>query len=170
MRKARPYTPAVTGYGISLRQPQPDDLLGTTVSIAALGTAFEASYEWKLLNGAEVLAQGYFQAGRMGVTSAFLHEATLDKVTYMGPAIFQFAGDDPSGGKEGVVTPIRVPVVVVPGSSGYLVYQVVKGDTLSKIVREHSWSGVATIQSIAVANNLADPDKINIGQLLRIPV
>ena len=33
-------------YGIQLRQPLAWDLIGRKVAIAALGTAFEASYGW----------------------------------------------------------------------------------------------------------------------------
>lgn len=160
----------MTDYGISLRQPQPNDLIGSTIAIAALGTAFEASYGWRLLNGEEVLAEGYLQAGSMGVMSIFVHEAQAEGVTYTGPAIFEFAGDDPSGGNDLVPAPIRVPVVVVPGATGYVPYQVVEGDTLSKIVREHEWTGVVTVEKIAAANRIQNPDMIRVGQLLRIPV
>jgi LysM repeat protein len=75
--------------------------------------------------------------------SAFVHGAALEDVTHTGPAIFELAGDDPSGGMEGVPDVVRVPVVVVPGAQGYVPYQVVKGDTLSKIVRDNAWSDVA---------------------------
>lgn len=161
----------MTDYGISLRQPQPNDLIGSTIAIAALGTAFEASYNWKLLNGDQVLAEGYLQAGSMGVMTAFVHEAQVEGVTYTGPAIFEFASDDPSGGEEGnVPAPTRVPVVVVPGAHGYIPYQVAPGDTLSKVVREHDWSEVATVENIAAVNRITNPDKIRAGQLLRVPV
>ncbi len=50
----------------------------------------------------------------MGVMSAFVHGAALEDVTHTGPAIFELAGDDPSGGMEGVPDVVRVPVVVVP--------------------------------------------------------
>ena len=33
-------------YGIQLRQPLAWDLIGRTVAMAALGTAFEATYGW----------------------------------------------------------------------------------------------------------------------------
>lgn len=97
-------------------------------------------------------------------------EAALEDVTHTGPAIFELAGDDPSGGEEGVPDVVRVPVVVVPGAQGYVPYQVVKGDTLSKIVRDNAWSDVATVKNIVSANGLPDPDKIRVRQLLRIPV
>lgn len=160
-----------TDYGISVRQPQPNDIIGSNLTIAALGTAFEASYGWKLLNGDQVLAEGYLQAGGMGVMSSFVHEATVEGGTYTGPAIFEFAGDDPSAGEEGTApAPIRVPVILVPGAQGYVPYQVVKGDTLSKIARENGWGDLATVENIAAASGLTNPDKIRPGQILRIPV
>lgn len=156
-------------YGISVRQPQPQDLIGSTVAIAALGTAFEASYAWRLLDGDTVLAEGFVHAGSMGVMSPFTHQADLAGVTHVGPAVFEFAGDDPSGESAGLdVT--RVPVVVVPGAAGYVPHQVVAGDTLSQLVRDNTWSDLATVETIAAANGLSDPDKIRVGQILRIPV
>ncbi len=157
-------------YGLSLRQPQPNDLVGSTLAIAALGTAFEASYSWRLVHGGNVLAEGFFTAGSMGVLSPFVHEAAVESVTHRGSATFELAGDDPSEG-EGVPDLARVPVVIVPGAQGYLPYQVVKGDTLHKIVREHKdWGDLVTVENIAAASGLPDPNKIRPGQILRIPV
>lgn len=159
----------MSDYGIQLRQPQPNDLIGSTITIAALGTAFEASYGWRLLDGDQVLQEGFFQAGSMGVMSTFVHQEDLTGVSHVGPAIFEFAGDDPSDGEAGVPAPTRVPVVVVPGASGYIPYQVTAGDTLSKITRDEAFQGV-TVEQIVAANGLKDPNKIQVGQILRIPV
>jgi nucleoid-associated protein YgaU len=162
----------MTDYGISLRQPRPNDLIGSTVAIAALGTAFEASYGWKLLKGTTVLAEGYLQEGAMGIMTTFVHQAELEGVSYVGPATFEFAGDDPSGGTEGLAPePIRIPVFVVPEAEGYIPYQVVKGDTLTAIAKAQGGeSKVATVKNIAAINRIQDPNRIRPGQLLRIPV
>ncbi len=159
-------------FGVSLRQPQPNDLIGSTLAIAAVGTAFEASYGWKLLDGSTVLAEGFLQAGSMGAMSAFVHEAAVEGITHSGPATFEFAGDDPSAGEEGggTVDVVRVPVVVIPGAQGYVPHQVVNGDTLSAIVRDNEWSDIATVGNIVALNGLASADKIRVGQVLRIPV
>lgn len=47
-------------------------------------------------------------------------------------------------------------------SDGY--YRVARGDTLTKIARQHGQS----VQEIMRANNLSNPNKIHVGQLLRV--
>jgi N-acetylmuramoyl-L-alanine amidase len=49
---------------------------------------------------------------------------------------------------------------------GYSLHQVVRGDTLSAIARGTG----SSVQKIAVANRLQDPNRILAGQLLRIPL
>jgi nucleoid-associated protein YgaU len=152
--------------GIQLRHPLPDDLIGTRLTLAAIGTAFEASYGWHLLVDGAVEAIGYFQAGSMGVMEAFVHEAPLT-VGHLGDAVLQVWGDDPSGENpppgNDVVT---VPVILVPGMVGYQVHQVVPGDTLSRIARDYG----SSVQRVVVANRIPNPDLIRVGQVLRIPV
>jgi len=152
-------------YGIQLRQPQPGDLVGARLAIAAIGTAFEASYGWRLVRGSEVLAEGFFQAGSMGTMEAFVHETAVS-FSHTGSAIFQLFGDDPSGEHSPGLDLTEVPVILVPDMQGYQLYQVVRGDTLTKIAKEFG----STVEKIAVANRMADPDKVKAGQILRIPV
>lgn len=49
-----------------------------------------------------------------------------------------------------------------------IVYTVKKGDWLSKIARDKT-SGIGTYHYLASYNNITDPDKIEIGQKIRIP-
>ena len=64
-------------YGIQLRQPLPGDLIGNRLTVAAIGTAFEASYGWKLTFIDATIAEGSFQAGSMGLMESFVHEEPL---------------------------------------------------------------------------------------------
>jgi LysM repeat protein len=158
-------------YGISVRQPAPGDIIGDKLKIAALGTAFEASYEWRLVASGEVLAQGYLQAGSMGTMETFIHESAVEGIREAGAAVFEFNGDDPSGGEEGAAPePVRVPVIVIPGASGYVPHQVQQGETLAKIVKDLGYGDVSTVANAALASGLKDPNKIRPGQILRIPV
>ena len=59
-----------------------------------------------------------------------------------------------------------MPVLVIGGMQGYLLHQVVKGDTVSAIARTHG----STVQKIAVASRLKDANKIQVGQVLRVPL
>ena len=151
-------------YGIQLRQPLAGDIIGTRIAIAAIGTAFEASYGWRLLNGDTTIAEGYFQAGSMGLLESFVHQADVT-TDYSGPATLRVFGDDPSLESEGTGL-VEVSVVVLAGVTGYQPHQVAAGDTLTKLAEQYG----ATIDNIVLANGLTDPDKIQKGQLLRIPV
>ena len=152
-------------YGISLRQPLAWDLVGRRLAIAALGTAFEATYGWVIRAPDGVLAEGFFTAGSMGLLESFVHEATVE-TDFVGEGTFELFGDDPSGERDTGLDTQSVPVLVIGGMQGYQLYQVVKGDTLTKIAKETG----STVREIAVASRLRDPDQIQVGQVLRIPL
>ena len=83
-------------YGISLRQPQPWDLVGRTLAIAALGTAFEASYGWVIRAPDGVLAEGFFTAGSMGLLESFVHQESIT-TDYIGTATSSCPATTPAG-------------------------------------------------------------------------
>lgn len=159
-------------YGISVRQPAPGDIVGDTLPIAALGTAFEATYVWRLVRGGHVLADGYFTAGSMGTMQTFVTEASVAGGAQPGPAVFELAGDSGADEEEAPAPePTRVNVILIPGATGYVPYQVKRGDTLTAIVREvGGGAAVATVPNAALASGLRDPNRIRPGQILRIPV
>jgi len=152
-------------YGIQLRQPLAWDLIGRKVAIAALGTAFEASYGWVIRAPDGVLAEGFFTAGSTGLLESFVHEAPVE-TDFIGSATFELFGDDPSGERDPGLDTQSVPVIVIGGMQGYVPHQVVRGDTVSALARHYG----STVQKIAVASRLRDPDKIQVGQVLRVPL
>lgn len=152
-------------FGIQLRHPLPDDLIGNRLTLAAIGTAFEAAYGWRLVTGEHVLANGFFQAGSTGLLEAFVHEEPLS-FEFTGPATLQVFGDDPSGEHPPGLDLVEVPVILIPGMRGYRVHQVVAGNTLTEIAADYG----SQVDHIAAANRLADPDLILVGQVLRVPV
>lgn len=152
-------------YGIQLRQPQAWDLVGRTVAIAALGTAFEATYGWVIRASGGVLAEGSFMAGSMGLLESFVHEATV-ATDYIGQATFELFGDDPRGLRDAGLDTQSVPIIVIGGMQGYQLHQVVRGDTVSAIARATG----STVAKIAAASRLQDPNKIQVGQILRVPL
>jgi nucleoid-associated protein YgaU len=151
-------------FGIQLRQPLAGDLIGQKVAIAAIGTAFEATYVWRIRVPQDVIAEGSFQAGETGTLEAFCHEVAVT-TDFVGPATFELAGDDPSGQTTGLDVQ-SVAIIVIGGTRGFVVHQVVGGDTLSALARRFG----STVNNIAVANRLPNPDLIQVGQILRIPV
>lgn len=152
-------------FGIQLLQPLAWDLVGRTLAIAALGTAFEATYGWALRAPDGRVADGFFTAGSMGLMESFVHEAAV-ATDYVGPGTFELFGDDPSGERDPGLDAQSVPVIVIGGMQGYSLHQVVRGDTLTAIARDTG----SSVRKIAAANRLQNPDRILVGQVLRIPL
>lgn len=152
-------------FGIQIRLPRRFDIVGARLVIAGVGTAFEASYGWRLADRNDNdLATGYFQSGAMGTWMPIIHETDVGGFDYVGPARLQVWGDNPSD--EG--TPLdmdEVAVVAIPGADGFLPHQVQQGETLSQIAQQYS----STVERIAAASRLRNPDLILAGQVLRVP-
>jgi LysM repeat protein len=152
-------------YGIQLRQPQAWDIVGRRLAIAALGTAFEATYHWVIRAPDGVLAEGSFTAGSMGLLESFVHEAPVD-TDYIGEATFELSGDDPRGERDAGLDTQSVSIIVIGGMEGYQLHQVVHGDTVGAIATATG----STVAKIAAASRLRDPNKIQVGQVLRVPL
>jgi nucleoid-associated protein YgaU len=152
-------------YGIQLRQPQPWDVVGRRLAIAALGTAFEATYRWVIRAPDGVLAEGSFTAGSMGLMESFVHEAQVD-TDYVGEATFELSGDDARGERDTGLDTQSVSIIVIGGMEGYQLHQVVHGDTVSASAQATG----STVAKIAAASRLRDPNKIQVGQVLRVPL
>ena len=158
-------------YGISIRQPLAGDIVGSSIAMAAIGTAFEATYHWRLVRDGKTLAENFITAGSMGAMETWVEQLNTAAVKDAGPAVLELAGDDPSEGEGPDVEPACVTVIVIPGARGYIPYLVQKGDTLTRVLQEHGGDPkVSNVKNTALASGLKDPDKILPGQLLRIPV
>jgi hypothetical protein len=78
-------------------------------------------------------------------------------------------GDDPSGGPG--FNRRQVEVIMFADMRGWLLYRVDPGDTLSAIVREVRPFTRTTVAQIVAANpRIEDPDVIQVGWRLRIPM
>jgi nucleoid-associated protein YgaU len=83
----------------------------------------------------------------------------------------QVFGDNPGPGP-GPGSDVRsVEVVMFPDMRGWLLYRVESGDTLTAIVRKARDFGRTTIAQVVAANpQIEDPDLIQVGWRLRIPI
>lgn len=151
--------------GIQLRQPQAWDVVGRRLAIAALGTAFEATYSWVIRAPDGALAEGSFTAGAMGLLESFVHEEAVG-TDYIGEATFELSGDDPRGERDAGLDTQSVSIIVIGGMEGYQLHQVVRGDTVGAIAAATG----STVAKIAAASRLRDPNKIQVGQVLRVPL
>ena len=159
---------------IEVRQPRHQDLIGRTFTIAGFGSGFEATVLWRLIEtDGDVLGEGQIHgAGSMGVIDDFGHDVSLPPgVDARGAhVVLQVFGDDPSGQNPPGPDLDQVRVTLFSGLSGFRLHEVVRGDTLSAIARDHGQD--TTVADVFEANRdtVMDPDRIFPGQVLRIPL
>jgi nucleoid-associated protein YgaU len=159
---------------VKVRQPATGDLVGREFTVAGIGTGFEGTIGMRLLNRAgKVVATGFAQSsGGMAVIGEFTTTMTVSSPPRAGtPLTLQVFGDNPGPGP-GPGSDLReVRVVMYPDLIGYLFYRVEKGDTLTGIVRMARDFGRTTVPQIVAANpQIKDPDKIQTGWRLRVPL
>ena len=86
----------------------------------------------------------------------------------------QVFGDNPGLPDEGPSPGFHtreVPLIMFPDLAGWLIWRVQSGDTLSGIVREVRPFVRTTVAQIVAANpQITDPDVIQVGWRLRIPL
>ena len=158
---------------IRLDMPREFDLVGSPVQIGGIGTGFEATINYRVHEGHDEVTgfitvgggtgeHGQFQK-RVGVAKAAF---TLDRLFV---EVFEVSAKD---GKElhKVTRQVLLATRMVKGYIGFREHTVKKGDTLTKIARKHY--GTDDFQPIFRANVhlLDDPDVIQVGQVLRVPI
>lgn len=157
---------------ISVRQPQPHDLVDDPVEVCGVGTGFEATFAARVrdANGAE-LTQITITAGGTGIWGNF-HVALAVGVpsTPRGVLeVFEFSAKDGSEINK-VVVPIVFGRALVDPYHGFAQYSAAPGDTLTAIAQQFYGDG-SRWPSIYEANRqqIDDPDLIFPGQVLRVP-
>ncbi|MFC4554955.1 Gmad2 immunoglobulin-like domain-containing protein [Georgenia faecalis] len=160
---------------VDVRHPVEGDLLGRHFTVTGLSTAFEGTVAWHLEDERGTrLQEGSFQGGSMGVFAEFSGEVTLDAaISRPMPATLVVYGDNPAlpDGESPGISTNRVPVVLVPGMQGFVLHDVERGDTLSRIARDGD-HGPSSVAAIVAANPglIEDPDHIEVGWQLRVPL
>jgi nucleoid-associated protein YgaU len=159
---------------IRVRQPAKADLVGRQFTVAGIGTGFEATIGMRLLNRAgKVIATGFAtSSGGMALIGEFSTTLKVKNPPRAGtPVKLQVFGDNPGPGP-GPGSDLReVELIMFPDLMGYLLYRVERGDTLTGIVRKARDFGKTTVAQIVAANDqIKDPDLIQIGWKLRIPI
>ena len=158
---------------IEVRQPRPHDVIGSTFTVAGFGTGFEATVLWRVLGrNASVLGEGRVQGvGSMGVLDDFGHDVTLTTTGARAATVtLQVFGDDASGQHPPGPDLNEIPLVLFSELQGWRLYEVVRGDNLTKIARDHGQN--TTVADVFAANRdlLDNPDLIKPGQVLRVPL
>ncbi len=161
---------------ITVRQPQPHDIVDNPVGIAGIGTGFEGTFSARIRdgNGAELVQQP-IHAGGMGLWGNFLVELPVGvPATPQGTLeVFEFSAQDGSEINKVVVPIVFGSALMTPDDyHGFRQYPVVPGDTLAKIAkRPEHYDDASKWPRIFEANRhqIQDPNRIFPGQVLRIP-
>jgi nucleoid-associated protein YgaU len=159
-------------FVMTLRHPQPHDLVDDPIEVCGIGGGFEAQLAARVRdgNGAE-LAQVSFTAGGTGFWGNFHAQLPLGTIPATPQGTLEFF--DPAQGGGSMVT-VVVPIVfgraLIDPYHGFAQHSVVAGDTLSAIARQ-VYGDPALWPRIFEANRdqILNPDRIFRGQVLRIP-
>ena len=159
---------------IRVRQPAKGDLVGRQFTVSGIGTGFEGTIGMRVLNRAgRVIARAFATStGGMALIGEFSATLKVKNPPRAGTRVtLQVFGDNPGPGP-GPGSDLReVEVIMFPNLMGYLFYRVEKGDTLTGIVRKARDFGKTTVAQIVAANpQIEDPDLIQTGWKLRIPI
>jgi nucleoid-associated protein YgaU len=157
---------------ITVRQPQPFDLVDDPVEVCGVGTGFEAVFAARVrdANGVE-LAQVPIMAGGTGIWGNF-HTTLATGVSPTPQGVLEVYENSAADGSEinKVVVPITFGPALIDPYHGFAQYTVLAGDSLWAISEQ--WYGDGNLFGrIFEANRdqILDPDLIYPGQVLRIP-
>lgn len=158
---------------ITIRQPQPNDIVDDPIQVSGIATAFEATVSVRVRDGnGTILVNDTFMAGGTGIWGNFQITVPLPGVpaTPNGSVIL-FEESAENGQPIHVVSvPVIFGRVLIDPYMGFTQYEVQAGDTLSGIAQQFYGDG-ALFQRIFQANRdrLTNPNLIEIGQILRVP-
>lgn len=157
---------------IEVRQPQEHDLIGRTFTIAGFGTGFEATVSWRVV-AQDVLGEGRLDGvGSMGVIDDFGNDVSLvpSALARGAHVVLEVFGDDASGQNPPGPDLNRINVTLFTELRGWRLYEVVRGDSLTKIAHEQGQGTTAGDVFEANRDTVTDPDRIFPGQVLRVPL
>jgi nucleoid-associated protein YgaU len=158
---------------ITVRQPQPHDLVDDPVEVCGIGTGFEAALAARVrdANGAQ-LAQVPVHAGGTGIWGNFHAVLPLGTVPATPQGSLEVYGFHAGTGAElgKVVVPIVFGRALIDPYHGFAQRAIVTGDTLSAIAQQ-VYGDASQWPRIFEANRdqIFNPNLIFPGQVLRIP-
>lgn len=159
---------------ITVRQPQPFDLVDDPIAICGVGTGFEGVFSARARDGNGVeLALVTINAGGTGVWANYQAMLPLGSVpsTPNGTVeLFEFSAKGDGKELNKVVVPVVFGRALLDPYRGFTQYTVVAGDTLTAIAHRF-YSDPAQYPRIFEANRdqIANPNLIFPGQILRVP-
>ncbi len=158
---------------ITVRQPQPFDIVDDPIDVCGIGMGFEATFHLRVRDAHGVsLAETFVTAGGTGILGNFSVELAVGVVpsTPQGALeAFERSAEDGSEINK-VAVPITFGRALIDPYIGFTQYRVEPGDTLSSIARQfYGDASRSRILFEANRHQVTDPDRIFPGQLLRVP-
>jgi len=154
---------------LDIQQPQPFDLVGSTILIAGNATAFEGTLSIRVSEGHDEYTS-FTQVGALGLRQFQASiEIPADNSFQLNRLFLTLADDTGNENGPSVVIPVLFGPKILAGYAGWQPYTVKPGDTLTKIAQDQY--GTSVYQPIFEANRhiLSDPNVIFPGQVLRVP-
>lgn len=162
---------------VRVRQPATNDLVSDRFVVAGIGAGFEGTIGIRVLGPkGRVIASDSAQSSGGGIgIGDFTARVRIPDPPRPGTRLkVQVFGDNPGLPDEGPSPGFNtrtVEVICFPESHGFLLYRVESGDTLTGIVRKLRPFTKVTVAQIVKANpRITDPDLIQTGQRLRVPI
>lgn len=157
-----------------IQQPKPFDLVGNPIQVGGVGTGFEATLQYRIHDGHDERAGFFNVGGGTGEHGQFQLSVDVAGAAFQLDRLFvEVYEESAQDGSE--INKVIVPVIygprIVSGYIGYRLHRVKRGDTLSAIAREN-YGDAARLTDIVRANPtvITDPDRIFVGQVLKIPI
>ncbi len=169
-----PVVGATSGMApISVRQPQPYDLVDDPVQVAGVGTGFEGTFAARVRDGnGKELVRRTIHAGGTGILGNFQIDLPLGGTPTTATGTLEVF--EPSAKGDGtelnkVIVPITFGEAIVSPYHGFAQYTVVAGDTLAAIA-QHWYGNTAKAPLLLAANrDRVTAQQLQPGQVLRIP-
>ena len=158
---------------ISVRHPEPHDIVDDPVEVAGVGTGFEGTLQARLRNAAgDEIAQKHFQAGGTGIWGNFFFRIDVPGVPARARGtleVFEISAEDGSEIHKRVIPIVFGRALVDPLHRLRAAHRGARRHALGD--RRHVLRRPGEVPVIFAANRdqLADPDVIVPGQVLRIP-
>jgi nucleoid-associated protein YgaU len=158
---------------ITIRQPQPQDIVDGSIQVSGLGTAFEGELTFRVLdqNGKKLFEKFMLVTGT-GLWKSFQVQLALSRVPTTPTGKLEVFAVSPADGSEGskVSIPIVFGTALINPYHGFSQYTVKQGDTLSSIAKQF-YDNSSLFKRIFDANRdiLSSPERISPNQVLRIP-
>ena len=157
-----------------IQQPRPFDVVGDPVLISGIGQGFEAVLNWRVHDGHDERTGFFNVGGGTGEHGQFQVAAAIGAAAFQLDRLFvEVYEESAADGSE--VNKVVVPVIygprIVASYVGFRIHVVKGGDTLSKIANE-AYGDPGLFSRIVRANpvEITDPDRIFVGQRLKVPI